>query len=39
MTSSKDKPPHRLPPNITRELERRKIGNRYMYMYNGPLFI
>jgi hypothetical protein len=28
-TPTKDKAPHRLPPNINKELEKRKIGNRY----------
>ena len=29
-TPTKDKPPHRLPPNINKELEKRKIGNRFV---------
>ena len=28
-SSTPTKPPHRLPPNINKELEKRKIGNRH----------
>jgi hypothetical protein len=33
-TPTKDKPPHRLPPNINKELEKRKIGNRFVIYYD-----